>query len=318
MTTIYKSALFGFILCSFIPGSCVAQEQNQSYVYSRVLNPPTPQNITVCGQTVDLDIMDYAERYDRELTSLIYTHGNTLLTIKRANRFFPQIVPLLEKNGIPKDLIYLACVESMMNPRAYSSAKAAGIWQFIPSTAKEYGLEVNDEVDERYNIEKATNAACRFFKKALSKYGGSWPAVFESFNGGMARITSQLEAQQTNDALDLFLVEETQRYPFRIMAMKTIMENPASFGFLLTADQLYQPREVDIVEVSGPVESWADWAVDHGISYRELRDENQWIRAPKLTNKTGKTYQVRIPKRSSLRKSTAGKPKVYNPKWIMK
>lgn len=295
---------------------CVAQER-QSPVYSRVINPPIPLKVEICGRTVDLDKVDYAERYDRELTSLIYTHGSTLLTIKRANRYFPQIVPILKRNGIPEDLVYLACVESTLNPRAYSPAKAAGLWQFIPSTAKEYGLEVNDEVDERYNIDKATAAACRYFKKALARYNGDWLAVFEAYNGGMARITSQLEAQMTTDALDLYLVEETQRYPFRILAMKTIMENPASFGFLLNSDQLHRPREVEIVEVSQPVESWAQWAADRGISYRELRDENPWIRAPKLTNKTGKTYQIRVPKRASLRRSTAGHIPVYNHRWVV-
>lgn len=294
----------------------IARDSNISPLYSRVINPKTPQKISICGQTVDLNVIDYAERYDREITSLIYTHGNTLLTIKRANRFFPQIAPILKKNGIPEDLLYLACVESTMNPRAYSPAKAAGIWQFIPSTAKEYGLEVNDEVDERYNIDKATAAACRYFKKALSKFGGDWMAVFEAFNGGMARISSAFENQNADDALDLFLAEETQRYPFRILAMKTIMENPKAFGFLLDADQLYQPRDVEIVEVSGPVPSWADWARKHGVSYRELRDENQWIRSTKLTNKLGKTYQVRVPKKASLKRSTAGNPKVFNQDWI--
>lgn len=310
----FLSLVLGSVLCASI--SCSAAD-NSMTVYSRVESPQIPQSVTICGQKVSLDHVDYAERYDRELTSLIYTHGNTLLTIKRANRFFPILAPILKKNGIPEDLLYLACVESTLNPRAYSPAKAAGIWQFIPSTAKEYGLEVNDEVDERYNIEKETDAACRFFKKALARYNGDWLAVFEAFNGGMTRISSQLEAQNTSDPLDLFLVEETQRYPFRIMAMKAIMENPAAFGFHIAADQLYQPREVDIVEVSEPVESWADWANAHGITYRELRDENQWIRAPKLTNKLGKTYQVRVPKRSSLKRSTA-KKSVYNPAWVTK
>lgn len=311
--------LFLYIAFSIgFSASCVAQESTSSPLFSRVENPSIPREIVICNQTVDLDNVDYAERYDRELSSLIYTHGNTLLTIKRANRYFPQIVPVLKKNGIPEDLVYLACVESTLNPRAYSPAKAAGIWQFIPSTAKEYGLEVNDEVDERYNIEKATAAACRYFKKAKAIFGGDWMAVFEAFNGGMTRISSQLDAQKTDDALDLYLVEETQRYPFRILAMKSIMENPAAYGFQLSAEHLYHPREVDVVNVSGPVENWADWAVEHDISYRELRDENPWIRSTKLTNKAGKTYQVRVPKRDSLKRSTKGQPKTFNPKWINK
>ena len=274
-----------------------AQQQQSSPVYARVVSPAIPAKAEICGQTVSLKRPDYAERYDRELTSLIYTHGNTLLTLKRAGRYFPQIKPILKQNGIPEDLVYLACVESMLNPRAYSPAKAAGIWQFIPSTAKEYGLEVNDEVDERYNIDKATAAACRYFKKALAKYGGDWMAVFEAYNGGMARISSACENQLTTDALDLYLAEETMRYPFRILAMKEIMEHPASYGYQISESQLYKPRKVEIVEVSGPVESWPAWAKARGISYNELRDENPWIRSTKLTNKLGKTYKVRVPKK---------------------
>lgn len=281
--------------------------------FSDVHTPPVPASASICGTTVSLESLDYAERYDRELTSLIYTHGNTLLMIKRANRYFPQMAPILKQNGIHSDLLYLACVESTLNPRAVSGAKAAGIWQFMPATAKEYGLEVGDEVDERFNIEKSTAAACRYFKKAYQKYG-DWNAVFAAFNGGMARISTQLSDQLTDNALDLYLADETQRYPFRIMATKAIMENPSKYGFRLSAESLHQPREVKVETVSGPVDSWAQWAKDRGISYRDLREENPWIRAPKLTNKAGKTYSVRVPLKKSLNRSTAGK-KVYNPKW---
>lgn len=284
--------------------------------FSMVLNPRVPASVTLCGSTIDLDNVDYYERFDRELTSLTYTHGNTLLTIKRANRYFPQMAPILRANGVPEDLLYLACVESTLNPCAVSPAKAAGIWQFIPSTAKEYGLEINDEVDERFNIDKETAAACRYFKKALSKYGGSWTAVMASYNAGMARISGQLTDQQADEALDLHLVDETMRYPFRIMAMKAIMERPADYGFIISADQLYYPREVTIVEVNTPVDNWAEWASQHGITYRTLRDENPWIRATKLTNRTGKTYKVRVPTAASLRRSTASTA-VFNPDWVI-
>lgn len=283
--------------------------------FSQVINPVVPSRMEICGQEVDLDLMDYYERFDRELTSLTYTHGTTLLILKRANRYFPQLAALLRQNGMPEDLLYLACVESSLNPRAVSPAKAAGLWQFMPSTAKEYGLEVNDEVDERYNLEKATNAACRYFKSALSRYKGNWTSVMASYNAGMARVSGQLDRQGAGHALDLYLADETMRYPFRVMAMKAIMENPRAYGFFITADQLYQPREVEIVEVSGPVESWPEWAAEHGISYLTLRDENPWIRAQKLTNKNGRTYRVRVPMKESQRRSTA-RASVYNPQWV--
>lgn len=286
-----------------------------SKVFAKIVNPQIPKSFKLCGQTVDLDRVYNYERFDRELTAIAYTHGSTLLCIKRANRYFPLLAPILKQNGVPEDLLYLAVTESMLNPRAVSGAKAAGLWQFMPTTAKEYGLEVSDEVDERFDPVKSTVAACKYLKKALARYGGSWTSVMASYNAGMGRISQQLDAQMADDALDLYLNEETSRYPFRVMAYKAIMENPKAFGYNLSAGQLYQPREVTEVKVSGPVESWAQWAVDHGISYADLREENPWIRAPKLTNKAGKTYTVRVPKADSLSRSKAKKT-VYNQNWV--
>lgn len=284
--------------------------------FSTVINPTIPSTVSICGQKVSLDNEDMYERYDRELSSMIYTHGNTLLTIKRANKFFPVMAPILKKNGVPEDFLYLACVESYLNPKAYSSAKAAGIWQFMPETAKQYGLEVNDEVDERYHLEKATDAASRFLKKAYNKYG-NWESVMASYNGGQARISKELEAQMVDSAFDLYLADETMRYIFRVMAMKEVMENPNKYGFELSANQLYYPAEYKTVEVKGAVESWPAWAKSQGITYNQLRDANPWIRSKKLTNKTGKTYQVKIPTQDSLSRSKRD-VKPYNPDWVNK
>lgn len=292
-----------------------AQQSTSSRVFSRVTNPDVPAAMTLCGKAVDLDRADMYERLDRELTSMAYTHGATLLTIKRANKLFPVLAPILKANGVPLDILYLACVESSLNPRAVSGAKAGGLWQFMPATAKQYGLEVSDEVDERFNIEKSTAAACRYLKKALAKYGGDWSAVLASYNGGMGRISTELEKQQAGTAFDLFLTDETSRYMFRVMAMKQIMENPKAYGFDLTKDQLYFPLEFKEVKVSGPVEDWAQWAKDNGISYRQLREDNPWIRARKLTNKAGKTYTVKVAKASSTSRKKQNKP-VYNSNWV--
>lgn len=292
-----------------------AQQPTSSRVFSRVTNPDVPASMTLCGKAVDLDRADMYERLDRELTSMAYTHGATLLTIKRANKLFPVLAPILKANGVPLDILYLACVESSLNPRAISGAKAGGLWQFMPATAKQYGLEVSDEVDERFNIEKSTAAACRYLKKALAKYGGDWSAVLASYNGGMGRISTELEKQQADTAFDLFLTDETSRYMFRVMAMKQIMENPKAYGFDLTKDQLYFPLEFKEVKVSGPVEDWAQWAKDNGISYRQLREDNPWIRARKLTNKAGKTYTVKVAKASSTSRKKQNKP-VYNSNWV--
>lgn len=290
------------------------QASTVSTLPAPVRSPQIPAKATFADTEYDLDRIDLYERLDRELTAIAYTHGNTLLLLKRANRYFPEILPILKKNGVPEDIIYLACIESTLNPRAYSPAKAAGIWQFIPSTAKQYGLEVNEYVDERYNIEKATAAACRFLKSLKAKYG-DWESVAAAYNAGPARISKELDSQQASTAMDLYLNEETTRYMFRILATKLIMENPRAYGFALNADQLYTPIEYDIVEVNTPVEDWPTWAKKQGITYAQLKDANMWIRDKTLPNKTGKTYKVRIPKRNSLHRSTASK-EIYNPAWV--
>lgn len=313
MKKIIISAFFLSLALTFPVGAVAT---TSSRVFSTVVNPEIPKEVKLCGETIDLDRADKYEAFDRELTSIAYTHGTTLLIIKRANRYFPELAPILKANGVPEDLLYLCCIESSLNPRAYSGAKAAGLWQFIESAAKEYGLEVNSEVDERYNLEKATVAACKFLKKAKARYG-NWPSAMAAFNGGQTRISRALDKQDAETSLDLYLAEETTRYPYRVAAMKTIMENPRAYGFALKDDQLYQPREYKTVKVSGPVPSWTEWAAAQGISYAELRDSNPWIRDFKLTNKAGKTYTVKVPVRNSLHRSTAG-TKTYNPKWTVK
>lgn len=282
--------------------------------FSPVISPDIPTSVTLCGKKIDLDRNDMYERFDRELTSLIYGHGSTLLTLKRANKYFPIVAPILKANGVPADIIYLACAESSLNPRAYSPAKAAGLWQFMASTAKQYGLEVNDEIDERYNVEKATAAACRYLKKAYEKYG-DWPTVMASYNAGMGRISSELEKQLADNSFDLYLNDETSRYVFRIMALKAILENPSAYGYQITPKQLYRNTDCRIVEVSGPVADWAAWAQQQGISYAQLKEENPWIRSRSLTNKAGKTYKVKVPKKESLYRSKQPAT-VYNNNWV--
>lgn len=289
------------------------QDEKSDVSFSQIISPDIPDKITFCGKKISFDRNDMYERFDRELTSIAYSHGSTILMLKRANKYFPVIAPILKKNGVPEDVIYLACAESTLNPRAYSPSKAAGLWQFLATTGKEYGLEINDEVDERYNIVKATEAACRFLKKAYEKYG-DWPTVMASYNAGMGRISGELDKQISDNSFDLYLNDETSRYVFRIMAIKTIMENPAAFGYVLSPDQLYHAADYDIVSVSEPVEDWALWAKDHGITYAQLKDENLWIKSRSLVNKSGKTYNVRIPKQDSLYRSKQTK-KIYNKAW---
>lgn len=279
-----------------------------------VINPEIPTHVKFAGEKLDLNDADLYERLDRELTAMVYTHGNTLLTIKRANRYFPELVKILKQNGVNEDFIYMAAIESYLNPIARSGAGAAGIWQFMPATAKQYGLEVNDEVDERYDVAKETAAACRYINAAFEKYG-DWASVASSYNGGTARITKELGAQQADNALDLWLADETRRYPLRMVAMKMIMENPAKYGFQLRENQLYQPHEYTVENVDYAVEDWPTWAKERGIDYATLREYNPWIRAKKLTNKSGKSYAVRIPTATSLKRATSHF-KTYNHNWI--
>lgn len=296
------------LTAAFISGGAFAAKAQMT-----VTNPPVPASVTFAGQKTDLDRADMYERYDRELTALTYTHGNVLLTIKRANKYFPMMSPILKQYGVPQDLLYLACIESYLNPRAYSGAKAAGIWQFIPSAAKQYGLEVNEYVDERYHPAKSTAAACKYLKSMKAKFG-NWESAAAAYNGGGARITKELEAQGATSAYDLYLTDETSRYMFRLLAMKEIMENPAKYGFRLNASQLYYPVDCRTVKVTGPVEDWPAWARQQGTNYGTLRELNPWIRAKSLPNKAGKTYEVLVPKPGAMKRS-AQKKNVYNPKW---
>ena len=294
----------------------VEAQKDSMPAYQISPSPEVPVSVTFAGKKIDCDRIDMYERLDRELTSFVYGHTNTLITIKRANRYYPVIMPILKRNGVPDDVFYLSAIESYFNIRAYSPAKAAGLWQFIPSTAKQYGLEVNDEIDERYNVEKSTEAACRYLKNGYAKYG-DWATVMASYNAGMNRISKELEHQMADSSFDLYLNEETSRYVFRILAMKVVMEHPFKYGFHLTAEQLYQPIECKEVEVSGPVDDWSKWAKSYGITYAQLREVNPWIRAKSLTNKLKKTYKVKIPYSDELYRSKR-KFKAYNQQWVSK
>lgn len=290
-----------------------AQRVNDGYI--AVTCPDIPQSINFCGDKVDFDRIDMAERLDRELTGTIYGQTMSSLIIKRANRYFPRLIEILKQNRMPEDLIYLAVAESSLDINALSPAKAAGIWQFMAATGKQYDLEVNDDVDERYDPEKETVAACQYLRNAYSKYG-NWATVCASYNAGTARISSELASQQVNTSFDLRLVSETSRYVFRIIALKIFLENPKRYGYRLRSNQLYQPIEYDEVRVNTPVANWTTWAREHGITYAQLRDANPWIRSNKLPNASGKVYRVKVPKRDSLYRSTAGNS-VYNSNWVI-
>lgn len=291
-------------------------EQQRPQVLSMTASASVPDEIVFAGETVKLDRYDLHERMDRELNSFTYFHSTTMLLIKRANRLFPIIEPILKEQGLPDDLKYLAVIESSLDPRAVSPARAAGLWQFMPSTAPGYGLEVSAEVDERYHIEKSTVAAAKYLKDAYRKYN-SWSSATMSYNGGQGRITNELRNQKADDGLDLWLVEETKRYYFRMLAIKMVFENPSQYGFVLRGDQLYKPITFKKVEVTSSIPNLVDFAKKHGITYAQLKDFNSWLRSTKLTVRPGKSYVILIPTTESLYYNKEDKPKVHNPRWVV-
>ena len=252
-----------------------------------------PPKVDFAGENAPLNIYDVRERFDRELLVNANLHSSTILIIKRANRAFPIIEPILAKNGIPDDFKYLAVIESALT-NAVSSSGAKGVWQFMPETAKEKGMEVNDIVDERYNLEIATEAACKYLLAAKEKFG-TWTLAAASYNGGMNGVTKKIEEQKVTDYYDLLLTDETSRYVFRILALKEIMKNPSKYGFDINSADLYENLPTKKIEIDSSINDLADFAINQGINYKILKLHNPWMRDKKLTNPTKKKYIIEIP-----------------------
>lgn len=254
----------------------------------------TPENITFGGETIPLQRWDVKESLDRELLVNTYWQSQTLLFLKRSNRFFPIIEPILKENNIPDDFKYLALIESGLVPTIKSPAGAVGIWQFMSGTAKDYKLEVSSEVDERYNIEKATDAACKYLNQSYKKYG-SWTLVAASYNAGRRFIDKQLKLQDAGNYYDLLLGEETGRYVYRILAIKMIMENAAQYGFKYRESDLYERIPTRKIKIKTPVKDFAVFAKENGVNYKILKYFNPWLRKAYLTNKYKKEYEITLP-----------------------
>ena len=252
-----------------------------------------PTEVDFAGEKAPLQISDVRERLDRELLINANLDATTALIIKRANRVFPIIEPILAKYGVPDDFKYLAVIESGL-VNAVSSAGARGVWQFMPETAKEKGMEVNDIVDERYHLEKSTEAACRYLLAAKEKFG-SWTLAAASYNGGMNGITKRIDEQKVTNYYDLALTEETSRYVFRILALKEIMRQPAKYGFSIYTSDLYTQIPTKKVAVDSSITDLTGFAIAQGINYKILKIHNPWLRDKKLVNPTKKRYEIEIP-----------------------
>jgi len=261
-----------------------------------------PMEMELFGEPVPMEYFDVWESFDRELLVNTYWQSQTLIFIKRANRYFPRIEPILKEYGVPDDFKYLALAESGLT-NVTSPANAVGYWQFLRGTARDYGLEVDDEVDERYHLERSTEAACRFLLESYTLYN-SWTMAAASYNAGRRGINNQVRIQKETDYYNLLLNEETQRYIFRILAIKTILENPAEYGFHIRDTDLYPPIEWFEVQVDTPVDDFADFAHEFNTNYKMLKYLNPWLRRPHLTNRNGRTYSIRLPAENARIRST--------------
>jgi len=252
-----------------------------------------PTSIDFAGEQAPLQISDVRERLDRELLINANLDATTLLILKRANRAFPVIEPILAKYNVPDDFKYLAVIESAL-VNAVSPAGARGVWQFMPQTAKENGMEVNESVDERYHLEKSTEAACKYLLDAKAKFG-SWTLAAASYNGGMTGVNKQIEMQKVSSYYDLLLNDETSRYVFRILALKEIMKAPAKYGFAVNTEQLYVNLPTKKLEIDSSINDLARFAKSQGINYKILKIHNPWLRDKKLVNLSRKKYEIQIP-----------------------
>ncbi len=265
----------------------------------RIYTPPVPDELDFCGEKVPMEDFDVRERIEREFLVNTYWHSATLLYLKRANRWFPVIEPILKANGIPDDFKYMAVAESgLIN--SVSPDGASGFWQFMESAAKQYGLEVSGEVDERYNLEKSTQAACDYLNEAKAKLG-NWTLAGASYNYGVTGISKQMQRQNSRSYYNLFLNDETYRFVARIIALKEIFKEPKKYGFYFVEEELYPQIETKELKVNYPIKDLVKFAEGNGINYKMLKIFNPWLRENFLTNRAKKTYLIKIPEADQIK-----------------
>jgi hypothetical protein len=287
-----------FILSSlfFTQNNPSAEDYPQGY---RIISPKLPNYLTFAGERIPLENFDVFERIEREFITNTYWHSSTILAIKRANRWFPVIEPILAKNNIPDDFKYLCVAESLLE-NVISPVGATGFWQFMEAAGKKYGLEITGQIDERYHVEKSTEAACKYLQDSYNMFG-SWISAAASYNMGQEGMTNQRERQQAKNYFNLVLNYETSRFIGRIVAFKYILQSPPEFGFNIKADDLYKPLKYYEVTLKGPVEEFADFAATYGINYYTLKMFNPWLRENYLQNNSGINYTIKLPEEGSIK-----------------
>lgn len=256
-----------------------------------------PENVTFAGEPLPLQNFDTRESLDRELNATAYRHGSTLLTIKRAERYFPEIEKILRENGIPDDFKYLACAESDLS-NVISPVGATGFWQIMENTGREAGMTINKEIDDRYNLEKSTRFACDYFKRAYERFG-SWTMAAASYNNGFRGLNEQVQIQKETNYYNLLLNEETARYVFRIVSLKLVISDPSRYGFSVGTEERYRPVPYREVKVDTSVTSFEQFARNFDTNYKILKFLNPWLRKPFLTNTGGREYIIRVPEKDA-------------------
>ncbi len=269
-----------------------SNEERKTSEYYQIKALKMPEVMSFADEQAPLKDPEVFERIDRELLVNTYWQSSMLLYLKRAGKYFPIIEPILQKNGVPNDFKYLAVIESGLT-NATSTAGAKGFWQFMPATAKEFGMEVNDQVDERYHIEKSTEMACKYLKSAKNKLG-SWSLAAAAYNSGNKNILDKMSQQQVNNYYDLLLVEETARYVPRLLAVKEIMQNPDKYGYIIEKSDLYTFEKTYEVEVDSTISNLTTFAKKYNMTYKDLKTFNPWLRSSSLDNKLKKVYNIKV------------------------
>jgi hypothetical protein len=291
-------SLITLALVAFVNRSKPTKAENEAYRELingeyRIYAMPLPDKLEFAGETVPIDRPDVRESFDRELLVNTYWHSNTLLAIKRAYRWFPVIEPILKANEIPDDFKYLAVIESALS-NASSPAGAKGFWQMLEETGRGYGLQIDEQVDERYDVEKSTYAACHYLKDAFDIHG-SWSMAAASYNMGMGGLQRRAGQQYQNTYWDLLLNEETARYVYRILAIKEIFNHADQYGFVIRPAELYEPLNYTTIQVNSSIADLAAFAKEQGISYKLLKWYNPWLRENYLRVAQGVTYDIKVP-----------------------
>jgi hypothetical protein len=321
------STIFAFILIGSFGGLFIYSTEHKMIMISdeeyskalahsnEVFSVVLPDHVEFAGEEPPLGLYYVREGLDRELTINTYWHSSTIIMIKRAARYFPVIEPILKANGIPNDFKYLALIESGLS-NVVSPVGASGIWQIVGETGKRFGLEITDEVDERYQLEKSTAAACRILKDSYKKYN-NWSLAAAAYNAGDGKIDKELKKQKVNNFYDLYLSNETSRYLFRILALKILYESPTKFGYNLRNKDLYPRIPTYSLTVDSSITNLVDFALKHKVNYRILKEFNPWLRNDKLTNPAHKSYEITLPKAgytdyATLQKNYANENAIFN------